>query len=125
MKLRFLFILCCSQPLLAQELSCLLRGTIVQNSEYQIPTNVYTGLKNDGYPVTAFGFHVSDSKARGNKKDDRKYCSSMNNKTLTVILSGAYPDDHFHTDQSLSISHAHQDKDVWPWWPNRYYVTLA
>lgn len=122
MKLHLLFLLCFSQPVLAQELSCQLNGWIVQTAEYSTPTNVYTSLKNDGYPMMAFGFYVSDSKARKNKKDARKYCSSLNHKTLTVILSGAYPDDHFHTGQSLSLNHRHQDKDVWPWWPNRYYV---
>ncbi len=120
MKQYFLFLLCFSQPLFAQELSCQLSGKIVPHAEYQTPTNIYTSLKNDGYPMMAFGFFVSNSKTMENKKDARKYCNSLTNKTLKVILSGHYSDDHFHIGQSLSIKHTHQDKDVWPYWPNRY-----
>lgn len=97
-------------------------GKIVPVAEYQKPTNIYTSLKNDGYPMMAFGFNVSDSKAVKNKKDVRAYCRSLNKKIITVILSGQYPDNYFQTGQHLSLRHIHQDKNIWPYWPNRYYL---
>lgn len=120
MKRSLFFLLFFSQSLLAQKLPCQLSGTIVPVAEYQTPTNVFTRLKNDGHPMMAFGFLVSESKALENTKAVRDYCDALNNQTRTVILSGQYPDGHFQKGQRLSLRHVHEDKHVWPYWPDRY-----
>lgn len=125
MKLKIFFLIFFSTPLLAQELSCQISGKIVPVAEYPQPKNVFTKLKNDGHPMTAFGFFISHSEALGNKKAARDYCQSLSEKTRTVMLSGQYPDDHFQAGQHLSIKHLHRDKNVWPYWPNFYWVTVS
>lgn len=121
MKLPLLFLLLFSPPLLAATFGCQLSGEIVPIDEYPKPTNVYTRLKNDGHPMMAFGFRITESTALGNHSATRDYCDALKTKTQTVILSGQYSDDHFHTGQRLSLKHTHQDKNVWPYWPDRYY----
>lgn len=123
MKLLLLLLLCFSQPLLAKELTCQISGDVVPDAKYPNPTNIYTQMKNDGYPMMAFGFLVKESKALNNKKQVRDYCSSLPDKTLQVILSGNYPNGHFHVGERLTLTHTYQDENVWPYWPMRYYNT--
>lgn len=120
LKLPLLCLLLFSPPLFAAKFACQLSGEIVPIDEYPKPTNVYTKLKNDGHPMMAFGFFIAESKALDNKSATRDYCHALKAKTQTVILSGQYPDDHFHTGQRLSLRHVHQDQNVWPYWPDRY-----
>lgn len=120
MKLKPLLLLFFSQTLLAQGMSCQLSGKIVPTTEYPEPTNVFTKLKNDGLPMMAFGFLVADSQPLKQTTAVDAYCASLHQKTLTVILSGNHPDGSLKTGQRVSLRHQHQDKNVWPYWPDYY-----
>ena len=122
MKLSVLFLLLFSPLLQAQAFTCQLHGTIVPVAEYPKPKNIFTQLKNDGHPMTAFGFSIAHSQVLGTDKAARDYCQSLIATTRTVVLSGQYPDDHFHTGQALSLKHVHRDRHVWPYWPDYYWL---
>lgn len=121
MKLKLCLLLVCP-PLLAQEFACQLGGKIVPVAEYRQPTPVFTRLKNDGHPMTAFGFSIAHSQVLGADKATRDYCQSLIATTRTVLLSGQYPADHFHPGQTLSLKHVHRDRHVWPYWPDYYWL---
>jgi len=108
-----------------QSAQCELEAIVVPSQAFTVPTHQYTKLKNDGVPMIRLGIQIQAAKAIGNSvgiTPQAKYCQALRGQKKDIYLSGQYAVIPMQNGDQIKLKHIHQAADLWPYWPDFYYL---